>query len=105
MRGKIYKYLRKFCSIFGVLGAKIQSWAEFKEWKYWNDQQLKIIEIPDDIHVFLYYNRKGDFLRINVNYWPMIDGSYDWNRPHVFDLDLTKEKIQLIATKEVNQDE
>jgi len=98
-RGQIYKVLTKICSGIGWIGAKIKFWAEFKEWEYWNDQQVKIIDIPEDVKVFLYYNRKGEYLRINVNYWPMKDGHYDWNRENVFDIDLSKEKIQRLATK------
>jgi len=102
MRGKIYNALTKFCSLFGSIGAKIQSWAEFKEYMYWNDKQCKIIDIPNDVKVFLRYNRKGEFLEISVNYWPMVNGSYDWNnRPEVMRQEFTKEEIHLLGSKEV----
>ncbi len=100
MRAKFYKALTQACSLFGSIGVKIQSWAEFKEWKYWQLEQTKIVDIPNDVKVFLSYNRKGEYLKISVNYWPMVDGKYDWNRPGVFDLNLTREKIHLLAPKE-----
>lgn len=105
MRAKFYKALTKLCSLFGSIGAKIQSWAEFKEWMYWNDEQCQIIDLPEDVKVFLYYNRKGDNLKISVNYWPMVDGRYDWdNRPEVMRQEFTREQIhQLATTQEENE--
>ena len=104
MRAIFYKALTKFCSIFGFLGSKLQSWAEFKEWEYWNDEQCQIIELPEDVHVFLYYNRNGDNLKIAVTYWPMVNGSYDWNnRPEVMRQEFTREEIQELGKKEIEQ--
>ena len=93
MKGKFLKHLTQFCSLFGTLGQKIQNWAEFKEWEYWNDEQCKIINIPDEVKVFLWYNRKGDFLKVHVNYWPKKDGRYDWNREEVLRVEFTREEI------------
>ncbi len=101
MRAKFYKALTKVCSLFGSIGSKIQSWAEIKEWEYWNDKQCKILDIPNDVKVFLWYNRKGDFLDVSVNYWPLVDGKYDWNnRPDVMRAKFTREEIHLLATSE-----
>ena len=100
MRAKFYKFLTWFCSLFGSIGAKIQSWAEFKEHMYWNGEQCKIIELPEDVHVFLYYNRKGDNLKISAHYWPIVNGSYDWkNRPEIFRTEFTKEEIHKLGSK------
>jgi len=97
MIGKFYKVLTKICGGIGWIGEKVKFWAEFKEWEYWNDKQCKIIDLPEDVKVFFYYNRKGDYLELDVNYWPMKDGHYDNHRKSVVYLDLTKEKIQKLA--------
>ena len=98
--GKLYAFLVKFCSLFGALGAKIQSWAEFKEWKYWNDRRTKIIDLPKDVKVFITYDNKGDFVNVSMSYWPMVDGSYDWrNRPDVMRQEFTRDQILQLATK------
>ena len=100
MRANFYKALVWFCSLFGTIGAKIQSWAEFKQWEYWNDEQWKIVDLPEDVKVFLRYNRKGDFLRISVNYWPKINGVYDRdNRPNILQKKFTREEIHQLCSK------
>jgi len=100
MRAKFYKTLTWFCALFGKLGDKIRFWAEFKEHMYWNDEQCKIIEIPEDIHIFIYYNRKGDFLKISAVRWPLVDGKYDnRDRPDVLRTSFTKEEIHKLTNK------
>ena len=76
MRGKLYMVLTKICGGLGWLGQKIKFWAEFKEWNYWHETQCKIIDMPNDLKVFLHYNRIGESLRINVEHCPVVDGRY-----------------------------
>ena len=96
--GKLYGFLVKFCSLFGALGVKIQNWAEYREWRYWNDRRTKIIDLPEDIHVHLDYNNKGDYVKVAVLYWPIVDGKYDWRREPVMREKFTREQIHLLAT-------
>ncbi len=72
MRAKFYKALTWFCALFGKLGDKIRFWAEFKEWEYWNDTQVKTINLPDGKMVSVHYKRKGDEMK--VIFWKHREG-------------------------------
>jgi hypothetical protein len=73
---KLYRALTSICSAFGWLGNRVQHWAELKEWQYWNKDRCKIIEVPNDIHIFIRYNNKGEHLDVSVNHRPLVNGRY-----------------------------
>ena len=100
MIDKFYKILTFVCGLLGQIGTRIQNWAEYNEWNYWNSEQFKIIDLPQGVKVFIHYNNKGDYVEVSLNYWPMIDGRYDWDRPEVMRQRFTREQILQIATKE-----
>ncbi len=93
MKPEFYKILTWLCSLLGSIGIKIQSWAEYKEWCYWNDEHVKILNIPNDIKVFLYYTRKGDSLKVRIYHTPLVNGRYKWNEPALLVTEYTKEGI------------
>lgn len=97
--GTFYKFLVELFSIFVWAGQKLQSWAEFKQWKYWNDIRYKFFELPGDIHVNIDYDNKGSFVQVSVWYCPMVDGHYDWEREPVLNSKYTREEILKIAKK------
>ena len=104
MKGKIYNYFTQFCSLFGSLGQKIQNWAEFKEWEYWNEKRFKIVDLPEDVHIHIDYNNKGEYVEVSVLYWPMVDGSYDWRREAVLRAKFTREEILAKAVSVDNKE-
>lgn len=93
MKPEFYKALTWLCSLLGSIGIKIKSWAEYKEWCYWNDEQVKIINIPNDIKVFLYHTRKGDKLKVRIYYTPLVNGRYAFQEPALLISEYTKEGI------------
>jgi len=99
MRAKFYKVLTKLCSAIGWVGEKIKFWAEFKEWEYWNDKKCKIIDMPNDVKVFLWYNRRGEYLEIHVDRWPLVEGRYE-QIPILEPIRLTEKDILKSATEE-----
>ena len=72
MIAKLYKALTWFCALFGKLGDKIRFWAEFKEWEYWNETQVKQIDLPDDKMVSVHYKRNGE--DVKVHFWKWREG-------------------------------
>ncbi len=72
MLAKFYKALTWFCALFGKLGDKIRFWAEFKEHLYWNETQVKSIDLPDGKMVSVHYKRTGDEMK--VIFWKWREG-------------------------------
>lgn len=89
MRAQFYKILTKVCSLFGSIGTKLQSWAEFKEWEYWNDGQSQNIDLPGDRMVTIRYDRKGSFT--DVFFWKWVTDSKGKR-----DLEYIRETIHLV---------
>ena len=93
MKPKLYKILTWLCSLFGSIGIKLQSWAEYKEWCYWNDEHVEIIRMPNDIKIFLYYSNNGDKLKVRIYHTPIVNGRYEFKEPALLITEYTKEGI------------
>ena len=101
MMSKFYKFLTWFCALFGKLGDKIRFWAEYKEYEYYSDTQVKIIDLPDDKMISVHYNRKGDTIKVNFSTWNRnSDGDKRGWKTLIESIDIGSKVLLIGTTKE-----
>lgn len=69
MRVKVLKIAVRIGQFVGALGIGFKEWIEYKEWKYWNNEQIEHIDLPGDRFIAIRYDRKGSFVRILFWKW------------------------------------